>query len=92
MGDVAYIQIDPASVEAERAAAIHCRALPLAFISSLGPRFVTLVYRSIAASPDSCVIVCRTREGEVLGHVAAHAARLAADPDDPCLVARESPP
>jgi hypothetical protein len=65
-----YLAMDSFSATADRVATLHCQSLPIGFISSLGPHFVSLMYSAIAAAPNACVIVCRGSTGEVVGFAA----------------------
>lgn len=52
-----------------RVAQLHAENIDQGFLSTLGPRFLSLLYRAIDESPDSVLIV--TREGvQVVGFVA----------------------
>ena len=50
------------------AASLHARELPGEFLSSLGVRFLTVLYQGINAHPDGFVLVAE-RDGAVVGFV-----------------------
>lgn len=56
--------------DAEAAARLHAEGIAEGFLSSLGPRFLTLLYRRIVAWPRSFLVVAE-EEGRVVGHAAA---------------------
>ena len=56
--------------DAPAAARLHAGQIGEGFLSSLGPRFLTLLYRRIVAWPGSFLLVAE-EEGTVVGHAAA---------------------
>jgi ribosomal protein S18 acetylase RimI-like enzyme len=56
--------------DAASVAGLHADRISGGFLSSLGPRFLTLLYRRIAVSPSSILLVAE-RGGAVVGFVAA---------------------
>jgi ribosomal protein S18 acetylase RimI-like enzyme len=56
--------------DAPVAARLHAEAITEGFLSSLGPRFLTLLYRRMVRDPRSFLLVAE-EDGEVVGHAAA---------------------
>ena len=56
--------------DAADAARLHAGQITEGFLSSLGPRFLTVLYRRIVASPGSFLLVAE-EEGAVVGQAAA---------------------
>jgi ribosomal protein S18 acetylase RimI-like enzyme len=50
-------------------ARLHAGGIGEGFLSTLGPRFLTHLYRSMAASPNATLFVSRDGSGEVVGFV-----------------------
>jgi ribosomal protein S18 acetylase RimI-like enzyme len=62
--------VEPASAEdAGAVAVLHAQGINEGFLSSLGPRFLTHIYRSMAASPTATLLVSRDGDGAVVGFV-----------------------
>jgi len=55
---------------AARAAQLHIEGIPTGFISSLGPRFVTELYKAIAKSRHAFGFIAEDDSGQVLGFIA----------------------
>jgi GNAT superfamily N-acetyltransferase len=64
-----YLAMDPLPATVDRVAVLHSQSLPIAFITSIGIRFVSLVYSAIAAAPNACVIICQTPTGRIEGFI-----------------------
>ncbi len=58
------------STDAPAAARLHAGQIGEGFLSSLGPRFLTVLYRRIVAWPRSFLLVAE-EDGAVVGHAAA---------------------
>jgi len=56
--------------DASAAARLHAAAIREGFLSSLGPRFLTRLYRRMVRDPGSFVLVAE-EDGAVIGHAAA---------------------
>jgi ribosomal protein S18 acetylase RimI-like enzyme len=56
--------------DAEQAARLHAEQIAEGFLSSLGPRFLRLLYRRVARWPRSFLVVA-DEGGTVVGHAAA---------------------
>ncbi|OGJ90842.1 MAG: hypothetical protein A2268_09345 [Candidatus Raymondbacteria bacterium RifOxyA12_full_50_37] len=50
-------------------AVLHIQGIPAGFLSSLGQGFLSRLYKGIAAAPNSCVLIERNEQGEVIGFV-----------------------
>ena len=64
----------PASMSTKRddyrcVAKLHAASIDQGFLSTLGPRFLALLYRAIDESPDSVLILAR-EDDQVVGFVA----------------------
>ncbi|MFC7550578.1 GNAT family N-acetyltransferase [Plantactinospora sp. GCM10030261] len=57
--------LEPADIRA--AAALHTRAFPHFFLSSLGERFLREFYSGFLSDPDAVTAVTRTANGRILG-------------------------
>jgi glycosyltransferase involved in cell wall biosynthesis/ribosomal protein S18 acetylase RimI-like enzyme len=51
--------------DADAVAALHCKALPDAFLPTLGPRFLSILYRVLAEDEDAVVVVAENEHGVV---------------------------
>ncbi len=68
------IRVDPMlPCEARDVAALHCHGIPDGFLSKLGARFCTQLYRGIASAPRSGVWVAKDESDRVLGYVSGTA-------------------
>ena len=56
--------------DASAAACLHATAITEGFLSSLGPRFLTRLYRRMVRDPSSFLLVAE-EDGAVIGHAAA---------------------
>lgn len=59
-----------ADADASAAARLHATAITEGFLSSLGPRFLTRLYRRMVRDPGSFLLVAE-EDGAVIGHAAA---------------------
>jgi ribosomal protein S18 acetylase RimI-like enzyme len=50
-------------------AVLHKKGIAKGFLSSLGERFLAILYRGISRHPGSCVLVERDESGEVIGFI-----------------------
>ncbi len=56
--------------DARAVAALHASQISEGFLSSLGPGFLTRLYRRIVASPDAFLLVAASADGSVTGFIA----------------------
>jgi ribosomal protein S18 acetylase RimI-like enzyme len=56
--------------DVEQVVALHVKCFPGFFLSSLGPRFLTLFYSGLVESPDNIGLVLLDKEGKLGGFVA----------------------
>ena len=62
-----------APADARAVARLHAEGISEGFLASLGPRFLTHLYRSMAASPNATLFVSRDGDGEVIGFISGAA-------------------
>jgi ribosomal protein S18 acetylase RimI-like enzyme len=62
--------VEPAvPADAGTVARLHAEGIGEGFLSSLGPRFLTHLYRSMAGSPRATLFVSRDERGDVIGFI-----------------------
>ena len=73
MTDADPVQVEPARpADVEDVARLHAECIREGFLSSLGPRFLSILYRSMVHSPDATLLVARGG-GTPVGFVAGAA-------------------